>query len=170
MKNLRYSYNNSDISKIDFDSLFNKIFNFNPYLKINNNNFSKVDNLKLSSISELVPDLEIMFEYYYNMNPVPESNIGIQFELNLPVFSAYSKSNKILMYKSQQDSALAQMKDTENNLKNLMKREIIDLKNNIKQSNLLNEKMINLGEENLNSLIQAYQVDKIGIDSLIDSC
>jgi hypothetical protein len=68
-----------------------------------------------------------------------------------------------------QDQAGYSRKDAENELKNYIKRQVIELKRHVDQVNLLYGKILKPSEDDINSLMQAYQVGRIQFDSLLDS-
>jgi outer membrane protein TolC len=169
ISNLSLSLEKLDISKTNENILLTKALDFNPSLKMKDNEIQLMKNLSNNSISELVPDLEIMFEYMVKPDPIPEHSLGLQFELNLPLLSAYSKTNKVIMNKKEEEKAVFEKRENENDLKNYLKKKYIELTSDLKQSYLLSEKIVKPSEDNIKTLIVSYQVNKIGIDSLIEA-
>ena len=167
--NLKMDHKLIDISKIDENFLFDKATNFFPTFKVKDNDIEKIQREINLTKDQFIPDLNIMFDYTLKSSPMLEHSFGVELELNLPLFSSIAGTKKIEMYNEEKKLKEIDKLSYENEIKNYIKRKVIDLKATIGQAELLENRVLKLSQNNVNSLFSAYQVEKVEFDMLLSS-
>ena len=158
-----------DISKIEPNSLFDKAIKNFPSFKVKDNDIEKIEREINLTKDQFVPDLNLMFDYTLKPSPMLEHSFGIGIELNLPLLSSIGGTKKIDMYNEEKKVKQLDKLSYENEIKNYIKRKIIDLKSTIEQADLIENRVLKLSQNNVNALFSAYQVEKVEFEMLLSS-
>lgn len=167
--NLTLNHKLIDITKINEDDLYNKSVKNFPTFKIKSNDIERINRYINLSKNEFVPDMSLMLNWTFKPLPMIENSLGIGIELDLPLFSSISGAKKIDMYKEEKKQKELISASYENEIRNFIKRKIIDLKSTIEIADLIENRIVKLSQNNVNTLFSAYQVEKIEFGQLLSS-
>lgn len=158
-----------DLNQIDVNKLYQSFVKNNPDYNSAQNSISIFDAQYSAKAQSLIPDLGLGLDYKLKPNPTVDHFLGFDVELNIPLFSIVKKSSEMKYLLQKKEEMIFEKKELELNIKKNIERNIIELKSTAKQISLLNDRTLNLTDTTLNILSDAYKVDKVDIDMLLNT-
>ncbi|OHD56108.1 MAG: hypothetical protein A2Y33_01530 [Spirochaetes bacterium GWF1_51_8] len=162
-----------DFNKIGLDpqkhlSIAQTAASNSPEVQIAETQIKKYSDMIALSIAEFYPDLGVGASYMYTP-AMQEHMFSVNLSFNLPVFSYGKKQGMTDFYvskKAEAETMKAAMKDA---VMKETERMLLKIKSLTAQVLLLKGQILKLSENNISSMLSAYQVQKAGFSELLSS-
>jgi len=158
-----------DITGIDTEKLFKKALVFYPEYKMQTFIKEQSESNYKESINTIIPDLGVGLGYAFNVNTPSRSSLSFDLSMKIPVFSLPSRISGIKMKEEMMKSQELLLKNYTLNLKISISKIVTQLTSTLNQIKTLDEGIIKNSEDSINSLFQAYQVDRTEISTLLNA-